>query len=169
MYCVWGSENKINSRAAPHHPLPVPGLPLPALLHAHAHPPLHLHQLLAQPPSTLLHPAQEQGSTTVRKSKKKWIRICGDRLHLIETHLDSEAPGCCQSPHRLMPKVLTINWRNPGSVMSCTYKITRALPNFVGTHKVASSIKVFLEYTTSVKCPILLHFLHSLSKDLHFS
>ena len=117
------------------------------------------------PPSSTLR--KSRGQQLFKKSKKKWIRIC--RLHLIERHLDSEAPGCCQSPHRLIPKVLTINWRNPGSVMSCTYKITRTLPNFVGTHKVASSIKVFLEYTTSVKCPILLHFLHSLSKDLHFS
>ena len=34
-----------------------PLLPLPALLHPH--PPLHLHQLLAQPPASLLHPKEE--------------------------------------------------------------------------------------------------------------
>ena len=36
------------------------------------------------------------------------------------TYLASGAPGCCQSPHKLIPKVLTISWRKPGSVMSCT-------------------------------------------------
>ena len=34
-----------------------PLLPLPALLHPH--PPLHFHQLLTQPPASLLHPEKE--------------------------------------------------------------------------------------------------------------
>ena len=72
-----------------------PLLPLSALLHPH--PPLHLHQLLTQPPASLLHPEEEMCFSD------SLLRLPGG------TYLASGAPGCCQSPHKLIPKVLTIS------------------------------------------------------------